>query len=78
MVPTDEEGGFAVLPAFKDVRAAGFLTHGMQALVLDQSGERKVFGTGAQASFDPLGFALNGDLGVAHFKAEQLAPLRIN
>src|SRR5271169_284177 len=42
-VAADQEGGLAVLPAFEDVRATGFLAHSVQALAADQFLERQVF-----------------------------------
>src|ERR1035441_8871878 len=67
------EGGLAVLPAFEDVRAAGFLADRVQALAADQVLELGVRRSGAEPGLDPRRLALDRDLAVAGLEAEHAA-----
>src|SRR5690606_24973605 len=69
-VTADEEGRLAILPAFEDVRAAGFLAHGVQALAVHTLLHRRVFGAHHGTGLDPLGLALDRDLGIAGLDAQ--------
>ncbi len=70
LVATDQEGGLAVLPALEDVRAAGLLAHRVQLLGLHERLQRLVLRAHLGARLDPLGFALDRGLRVAHLEPE--------
>jgi len=70
-VAADQERGLAVLPAFEDVRAAGFLAHSVQAFARDQFLERQVLRAGAQSRLDPRRLLFDRRLAVSCFQPEQ-------
>jgi hypothetical protein len=45
LVATDKESGFAIFPAFKNVRASSFLAHSVQAFGLNKIHDLGVLGT---------------------------------
>ena len=55
----DQEGGFLVFPAFKDVGAAGLFTHGVEALLLDEVLELHELGTHLDLGLDPIRLAFH-------------------
>lgn len=76
LVATDEEGGFAVLPAFGDVGTARFLAHGVQPRALHQRFDLVEVGAVVQPRLDPRRLLLDGGLAVAHLQAEELSAFR--
>src|SRR5699024_11836361 len=70
-VATDEEGRLAILPAFEDVRAAGFLAHRVEALAVHALLHRGVFRAHDRAGLDPFRLAFDRDLGIACLDAPQ-------
>ena len=62
LVAADQEGGFAVLPAFEDVGAAGFLADRVQALAPDQALQLGVLRSHPGAGLDPRRLALDRGL----------------
>ena len=75
-VAADQEGGLAVLPALEDVRAAGFLADGVQALAPDQRLELLVFRAHLCAGLDPRRLALDRRLGIADLETQEFATFR--
>ena len=70
---SNEEGCFAVFPAFENIRATGLFTHRVQALVLDELLHLDIFGADFNLGFDPLGLAFHGGGRVALFNAQHAA-----
>ena len=64
---TDEEGGLAVLPAFEDVGACGFLTDRVESEGLHTLLDFEELGTSPEFGLDPLGFAFDGSLRITGF-----------
>jgi hypothetical protein len=75
LVAADQERRLAVFPTLVDVRAAGLLAHGVQALALDQTAQVRVLGAHLRGYLDPRRLALDRRLGVASLDAQQAAPL---
>src|SRR3981081_4292242 len=65
LIAADQERRLAVFPALEDVRAAGFLADGVQALAPHELLHRGVLGPGAHPGLDPRGLALDRRLAVA-------------
>ena len=56
-VAHDHEGGVRLGPAFADVGAAGFLAHGVQAVLAHDGARLHVFAAGRRLDADPVGLA---------------------
>ena len=77
LVPADEEGGLAVLPALEDVGAVRLPAHGVQVGVLDDLLQILVVGAGVGGRADPRRFAFDRGLGVLRLDPQQTAPVRL-
>ena len=72
MVAPDEEGGLPVFPALEDVRAASFLTHGVQVSVDHSASHVAVFWAHRGSCPNPAGLVLDGRLGILDLDSEEL------
>src|SRR6218665_2589051 len=70
---TNKEGGFTGFPALVNIWTSSFLADGGEIFGFDPGLQCLVFGTHFCASFDPLGLALNGSLGVANLEPQHLS-----
>jgi hypothetical protein len=73
LASANEECRFSIFPAFKNVRAAGFLTHGVELFFFNKTLQFLILGAHFGGGSDPLWFSLDGNLAVTNFKSEQLS-----